>query len=247
MKLPTYLFKYQRVNLDSLVGLLARTVYFGSPKNFNDPYDCAITAIVDELSDIGLNTVLSELGATHIASIEPNIRNMLSERARQTLREVSEEFVQKRGVTCFSETNENLLMWSHYADSGSGMCLKFDTRDEMFRKVHPVEYVDAFPAIAADELLAEKNYTRLFELYCNKSKDWSYEREWRAFHGIAGTKYGYESASLAAVFLGPRITNEMANLVATMLKGYDQPVPLYISKRSSTQFKMEFEPVQYRG
>ncbi len=247
MTLPPHLFKYERVNLNSLVNLLARVVYFGSPKNFNDPYDCAISAIVQELSEDGVTKLLSKIDAAHIAAIEPNIGKILSQRAHATLQELSEEFLQKRGVSCFSETNENLLMWSHYADSGMGMCLKFDTNDVIFKRVHRVNYVEQFPAVTADELLVDQNYSRIFELYCTKSKDWSYEREWRSFHETAGTKFGYESSSLAAVFLGSRITNEMANLVATMLKGYDQLVPLYTSRPSAAEFKMEFQLVQYRG
>lgn len=245
MALPPHLFKYQRVDLNSLVSLLARVVYFGSPKNFNDPYDCAVSAIVQELSEEGLTELLSKVDASHIAAIEPNIGKMLSAQARSTLQEMAGEFLEKRGVTCFSETNENLLMWSHYAASGTGMCLQFDTKDAIFSKVHCVKYVDAFPAVAADELLVDKNYSRIFELYCTKSKDWSYEREWRSFHETAGTKFGYESNSLVGVYLGPRITNEMANLVAAMLKGYKQRVPLYISKPSAAEFKMEFKLAQY--
>lgn len=245
MTLPPHLFKYQRVDLNSLVNLLARVVYFGSPKNFNDPYDCAVSAIVQELSEEGLVKLLSKIDAAHIAAIEPNIGKMLSAQARSTLQELAGEFVQKRGVTCFAETNENLLMWSHYAASGTGMCLQFDTSDAIFSKVHCVKYVDSFPAVAADELLVEKNYSRIFELYCTKSKDWSYEREWRAFHETAGTKFGYASSSLVGVYLGPRITNEMANLVAAMLKGYKQHVPLYVSKPSASEFKMEFELAPY--
>ena len=124
------------------------------------------------------------------------------------------------------------------------MCLQFDTTDAIFSKTHHVYYVDKFPAVTADELLVDRNYSRLFELYCIKSKDWSYEREWRAFHATAGTKFGYRSRNLVGVFLGSRITNEMANLVATMLKGYEQLVPLYTSRLSSTEFKMEFQRVQ---
>ena len=173
MNLPPYLFKYQRVDLNSLVSLLGRFVYFGSPKNFNDPYDCAISAIVQELSEDGLNRILSSIDASHIAQIEPNIGKMLSAQARSTLQELAANFLEKRGVTCFSETNENLLMWSHYAASGTGMCLQFDTNDAIFSKAHWVRYVDSFPAVAADELLVDKNYSRIFELYCTKSKDWS--------------------------------------------------------------------------
>jgi len=244
MSLPSNLYKYERVSLQSLVNLLARVVYFGSPKNFNDPYDCAISAIVQELSEAGVSRLLAEANAVHLKAIEPNMRSMFTDSAKATLDEITEHFKQNSGVSCFTETNDNLLMWSHYADRGTGMCLEFSTSDELFRKAKPVVYSDSIPAISADELLIDKNYSKATELYCTKSKDWSYEREWRAFHKTAGTKFGYAASSLTAVFLGPRITNEMANLVATMLKDYESPVPLYTSQPSTTQFKMEFTLVK---
>ena len=244
MSLPSKLYKYERVSLQSLVNLLARVVYFGSPSNFNDPYDCAISAKVQELSEAGVNRLLAEVNANHLKAVEPNLRSMFTERAKATLDEIAENFKQNRGVSCFSETNDNLLMWSHYADRGTGMCLEFCTSDELFRKARPVDYSESIPAISADELLVDQNYSRVTDLYCTKSKDWAYEREWRAFHKTAGTKFGYAASSLTSVFLGPRITNEMANLVATMLKEYDPPVPLYTSKPSDTEFKMEFTLVK---
>jgi hypothetical protein len=30
-------------------------------------------------------------------------------------------------ITCFSEVNYNILMWSHYANNHKGICLKFKT------------------------------------------------------------------------------------------------------------------------
>ncbi|PZO07564.1 MAG: hypothetical protein DCF27_10650 [Lysobacteraceae bacterium] len=238
--LPPRLYKYESINLNSLVNLLARVVYFGSPKHFNDPFDCAISAVVQELSQEGVKTILSEANATNLARFQPSIRTLLTERARATLKELSHEFLELRGVSCFSETNDNLLMWSHYADCGRGICLEFDTADILFAKARRVDYGDCFPSIVADELLVKKDYGRALDLYFTKSKDWAYEREWRVIHQTAGTKFGFEAASLTGVYLGPRVTNENANLVAAMLRNYDPAPAIFISRPSLSEFKMEF-------
>src|SRR5271170_5830455 len=46
--LPKTIYKYEGFNLQSLHNLKAQSVYFASPRQFNDPYDCTITAHVAE-------------------------------------------------------------------------------------------------------------------------------------------------------------------------------------------------------
>lgn len=43
-ELPDTIFKYQGFNVLSLQNLKAQAIYFASPSQFKDPYDCAITA-----------------------------------------------------------------------------------------------------------------------------------------------------------------------------------------------------------
>ncbi len=41
---PKLIYKYENFNVQSIKNLKSQSIYFGSPKNFNDPYDCAIRA-----------------------------------------------------------------------------------------------------------------------------------------------------------------------------------------------------------
>ncbi|MDM1045277.1 DUF2971 domain-containing protein [Myroides sp. 1354] len=43
------------------------------------------------------------------------------------LERLTSKFFQNSYVTCFSETNDNYLMWSHYSSSHSGICLEFSS------------------------------------------------------------------------------------------------------------------------
>jgi hypothetical protein len=43
----------------------------------------------------------------------------------QELRRLSTKFLENSYATCFSETNNDFLMWSHYASKHSGICLEF--------------------------------------------------------------------------------------------------------------------------
>ena len=48
---PSFIYKYYNVSVLSLLNLKSQIFYFGSPKNFNDPYDCSLTPDFRELTD----------------------------------------------------------------------------------------------------------------------------------------------------------------------------------------------------
>ncbi|MGS4346862.1 DUF2971 domain-containing protein [Myroides odoratus] len=45
------------------------------------------------------------------------------------LERLTRKFFKNSYVTCFSETNDNYLMWSHYSSSHSGICLEFSSKN----------------------------------------------------------------------------------------------------------------------
>src|SRR5262249_53331053 len=54
---------------------------------------------------------------------------------------------QSFGVLCLSECPDDILLWSHYADSHRGLCLEFDVAgySEVFPRLHAVKYQDEYP------------------------------------------------------------------------------------------------------
>jgi len=81
-------------------------------------------------------------------------------------------------VYCLTEKADSPLMWGHYADSHTGICLEFDARSEPFTNASKVEYRTTYPARNIGASIAEH--------FIRKSQDWSYEAEWRLFAGEQG-------------------------------------------------------------
>ena len=109
-------------------------------------------------------------------------------------------------MTCFSENNNNTLMWSHYADSHKGFCLEYDLKrikkDPFEIKKH------LFPIVYNEKRLIRKNIESIIEdlkeirrameeqymydgkellddllpLFLTKGIAWSYEQEWRIIY-----------------------------------------------------------------
>lgn len=89
------------------------------------------------------------------------------------------------GIVCYSEVPDDILMWSHYSSSHSGMVIGFDPKHIFFRKnpIMPVVYQSERVSMQYDmKGLAEPSDT--LSLFRTKSTHWSYEKEWRQFFDV---------------------------------------------------------------
>lgn len=96
-------------------------------------------------------------------------------------------------IICFTEKKNSLLMWAHYADHLHGVCLCFDTwKDkELFSHIYKVDYS------------RYRNRERNYNFYYSKSKDWSYEKEWRVV--IQGDNEYIDTKSCVGIILGEKV------------------------------------------
>lgn len=100
------------------------------------------------------------------------------------------------GVSCFTETPYNMLMWSHYADKHSGICVEYDF-SKLFSSAPnslllPVKYSKKRPLLHIEKIMEindgniqtnnDKMHLLLPDILKSlsiKSSIWEYEREWR--------------------------------------------------------------------
>lgn len=210
---PSRLYKYERLDAQTLRNLKAQVLYFGSPRGFNDPYDCACTPNIKTPQPVEVEELRKEYLSrpdlsdrqrqdfTSLPTIE--LAQTLVRVARNALQQETETFLNERGVTCFSETNDDLLMWSHYGGRYKGFCLEFDSTIEPLTKARKVRYLPALPELDVSSILIHRDFDPVLHLYCTKSDSWSYEREWRALHNKGGTEFGYRAEALTGVYFGP--------------------------------------------
>ena len=131
MDRPKTIFKYEPFALRAIQNLKASSVHFGSPLSFNDPYDCALTASIadtthDELEQLRSECLTSSAYPQKVRDSIPNLtlgqfEAQIRRGAQIVIDEARENFLRTNGVTCFSETNDNLLLWSHYGGRYKGL------------------------------------------------------------------------------------------------------------------------------
>ena len=93
-------------------------------------------------------------------------------------------------VCCLSSKCDATLMWAHYANSNTGICVEYDFNDQRLKPLYkkmifPVAYSQE-PVDLRDLLADEKHQVYQYPLdaavLCaalNKATAWSYENEWR--------------------------------------------------------------------
>lgn len=136
---------------------------------------------------------------------------LLNKEHREAFRNLKKEFNKTKGLICFSKTWSNPLMWGHYGERHTGICLGFDVPDEI---LSPVLYEKSLLKIETDKktgklILSEEISNRLIR---TKFYDWKYEAETRLFvqldHATCESgKYFYsfnKHLVLRDVILGPQ-------------------------------------------
>ena len=253
MRHPETIFKYVGANIRSIVNIKSQSFYMAPINKLNDPYDSSVSFILNDLSDDEIKTLKSQKDCPEELVEESyfNVRKKTKEICEKLLLKHQSEFVKTRGVTCFSERNDNLLMWAHYADGYKGMCLEFDTNYSPFEKLHKVRYGLGFPLIDVAtclDLKEKKERDSLIkDLYCHKSNDWSYEKEWRLIHEKAGTEFVYESEALKAIYFGPEIEQEILETTCLIIQGQNPQVEFWKGCLSENEFKVIFSRFRYHS
>jgi hypothetical protein len=147
-------------------------------------------------------------------------------------------------VCCFSERNDSIPMWAHYADDHKGFCIEYDIYDQ------PKDLIQfLFPIIYADEITDITNELSKgvmgwgIKPTIHKSQDWSYEKEWR-FIKSTPLVPAVKGASLKfipikAIYLGTDICDEDKSKLVEIAD--TKNIPVYKMKMSDTRFA--FQPV----
>lgn len=251
---PSKLYKYEPFSAQSIENLKNQVIYFGSPNRFNDPYDCGLFPTIKEPTEAEVEAIRAHYLRKNLplpthrefeVSSVGRLREIFLRIGRETIDGELTRFMAEKGVSCFCERSDNLLMWSHYGDHHRGFCLEFRTDLEPFEKIRQVKYSSQMPACDLVRILCNDDFEQILDLFCTKAIDWQYEREWRCMHQIAGTAYVYPADALTGVYFGPRASFTSLEVVSLILKGQNEGVQLWRGSRSQTTFEVIFEPVTY--
>lgn len=179
----TLAYKYTKYRKDFFDNFLLKISRFGE---FNDPFEMVPGDLMLSLPETEAAELLSQCHALSDPDHYLECYLNMSAGVRSSL-----------GVVCFSERNDNLLMWAHYANNHDGICIELEAKPDLFSWGHDESNNLNFPPTNKHRykncgVLTKVKYSRdrpLFmdpaelehetESWFTKSEDWAYEQELR--------------------------------------------------------------------
>jgi len=250
---PAKLYKYQSCNSYSFSNLKKGCLWFSKPEDFNDPFDCDINFEIMDVTQENLRLLFEHMRASvsdknrfdkkyllQSGNINKAFTDDVKKFALMGIAEYRKKWMQI-GVTCFSEKNDDVLMWSHYANGHQGFCLEFDTTFSPFIETEKdtpikVHYSNSYPPLSLADILNRNLPPLPKNLFGTKSLHWCYEAEWRILSSVGNIEYPYKATALTGVYFGCKMKEADKSAIASMLG--DSPTQLYQMQRSDTEFNV---------
>lgn len=221
------LYRFSPLNMYSIDGLLRNYFYLANPADFNDPFDCNVNLISN----------ISE--------------SIIGERRVEDVKSVKRNNYSNIGVTSFSETIDNHLMWAHYTANYYGFAIEFKGDNisvELNKEVH--SRCDLARVIYPEKLARIKNNSDFAQHYVLtvKNKHWSYEKEWRILADITNNKreLRYVSDRVKGLYIGHKIPDIDKGLYRMLLEIAElkfPQAPIYVVYPHPTELRLEIEKV----
>ncbi|MBL0342922.1 MAG: hypothetical protein IPP71_19845 [Bacteroidetes bacterium] len=236
--------KFHRYDTNLIQMLSLREFYCASYEELNDPYDCRLQFTDSFIESLFKRDDKTMFNIDEIWSKFFNEVEVQHYKDRFTVIELEKDSDQARleliydvkyhtdfvnvllnelpiKIICFTtnedETQNDLLMWAHYAYSSNGVKLKFDFSkknlgDSVRSRLSKVEY---------DGILPVNSNIDYFESIFHKGGGWTYENEYRMFT-ITNKKFPFELSTLVEIIFGFNVSNDDREslIVLTSKLGY---------------------------
>ncbi len=254
---PKILYKYRAFNSYALEMLAKNQIYFASPLDFNDPFDClAHEGVVEDfrrdIEDIiATNATQQELSSeqitAHLKKINENIEIIQARTQTDADFQSSLDYIKNdMGIVSLSSCNNSILMWAHYGDFHKGFCIGFKNNLGMpVGVVHKVSYSTSINrnllsqfflnSGSEDQFLEEIQNVGILTKY----HDWEYEKEWRII-GVKGVGT-YDDSCIGEIIFGLKMPQENRNILVSTLNG--KKINYFEAVKSKSDFAIDIIPV----
>lgn len=258
---PTVLYKYKDLTRDGIKHvedmLRDNQLWFSSPTDFNDPFDSRpVYDPWNSRKDVvwGMTGFLARRGASladALAQAEQNIPQRPDDLKRWHRRQIEKRSRQiaNTGILCLTPLPANQLMWTHYANSHKGICIKLRVPDEceesqidFIANAQPVEYADRCPAV---NLVRDEAVDIVRKTFLTKASPYGYEGELRIVRyddgpGLKPIPVGI----IGSVILGVQIKQTDRDRVIKACTEYDGEVDIEQAILDPQTYGLKFELVR---
>jgi hypothetical protein len=247
---PKSVFKYRNPDILRLHDIIIdNKLWAGKPSSFNDPFDCfPYLDLSGNYSEVKAFIKKSDL-RTGTNRLPKDLSNFVRQVRQEgfgtpdanTTHSIWKQSVDKFGVVSFSEQPDNILLWSHYAQNHTGVCLEFGTEDAPTKDIHRVKYEKTRPIYRP--LDANQNTPETMErVLLQKADFWRYEREWRyvsIIHGPGAIEF--PQTALKSIILGAAVTPTFESILRALIATRSAPIPIKRARFHEREFSLHID------
>lgn len=252
------IYKYFRFDNNLKSSLKESYLWFSTCNEFNDPFEFKLYTD-DNLSDneiIEYYKILRQLDHGRIdRMLNGNLEAFIF--AYRTFPNQFVEYflfpfhkrVRAFGICCFSEKLNDILMWSHYADSHKGIVIEFD-KNKLDKSIHfsnskvsmtvidNVKYSSVCPLIKISGNL-QATADSVKNVVFTKSENWKYESEVRIISNAIG-KHNINLDCITSIYMGTRFQGK--DLLFNILEDIriNDKVALYKMREKNKGYELEY-------
>ncbi len=239
---PESVYKFRTIDKANDI-LQKQEFYFSSAANFNDPFDC----MLDEEKQYSLSDFNRWIGSFQnglTKKEKQNLTNIYKENGQafnDLVKNIKTKAVNARGVLALSKTNENVLLWSHYAENHTGVAIKLNIAKDPEFFITPKNIVYTKQYIPLNYLRdPEKS---ILDTLSTKSIDWDYEKEIRVYKSNIGV-HKINPMAITDVFFGVKtLEQDIAKIKNTCSENGLSHVRFHRAEKKYGEFALRFNPI----
>lgn len=136
-------------------------------------------------------------------------------------------------ICSLSKTYDNILMWSHYADSHKGCCIELEVTSEKGIDETSVQYVDQIGAVQGKDYKDEA-----YQILSRKLKCWDYEEEVRFLKEIPSNSRvsKFLHIKIIRIYLGCKMSSKEINFYKKLINSIDKHIDVKQLKRDELSY-----------
>jgi len=270
--IPQIVYKYLDLtphhNKDSIT---KDYLWFADATSFNDPFDCQVTFDFRLLAEDESfcrkyyefhsrkkEPTLSD--ADRKFAVDGNVHRIVSNKSNiDFFKELEKEAlslhlegIKDWGILCTSMINDNTLLWSHYANKHTGVCIGLDV-NKLLTKYHgngemgagDIRY-GSYPLIPPPFSDDAKEISETFQpSFLAKAPFWDYELEYRFLEYPCVQKRKSIGDILDSVYMGCSISAIDESFVREFCSTHNGKIKLYKASKAFFKYGIEFNQVNY--
>jgi hypothetical protein len=223
-------------------------IWFTSPLNFNDPFDFFIPYSLNFTDDEFKKIVPLLPGYSKEQYEQMLVYYKENPKELEKWSEVGHKrFALKIRIACFCKDKENIIMWSHYADSHKGLCLKFDSsfdkqffhKEDWNYKKFPIKEVN-YPKELKKINYFKDNEDFFINCAYTKYHKWIYEEEYRILSVVDTIQFNKQC--LVEINFGCESDKQDRKDIIKLIQECNYPnVKFMLATKCKDKYALEFE------